>query len=102
MNREQKIAEIREKHSTGHYNYNFEIRDANQFLLDELDRMDAKYESLIEVLKEIVADLGDRWKQADERWDREADMYAQGEAAAYDYAEYRLIEVLKRVGVTTE
>lgn len=95
MNKEQKIEEIRGKYLDGHYNYNYEIRDAIQFLLDELDRM----AGLIEALKEIVNDFGDRWNQADERWDRDADMYAQGEAAAYDYAEYRLREVLAQYGV---
>jgi len=36
--REQKIAEIREKHSTGHYNYSYEVIDAIRFLLDELEQ----------------------------------------------------------------
>lgn len=35
-----KITEIREKHSTGHYNYSYEVRDAIRFLLDELDKRD--------------------------------------------------------------
>jgi len=33
-----KIAEIREKHSTGHYNYSYEVRDAIRFLLNELEQ----------------------------------------------------------------
>ena len=40
----QKIAEIREKHSTGHYNYSYEVRDAIRFLLDELDRAEKELE----------------------------------------------------------
>lgn len=41
-----KIAEIREKHSTGHYNYSYEVRDAIRFLLDEIDRLRAEVDRL--------------------------------------------------------
>lgn len=57
MDKEKKIAEIRENHSTGHYNYNYDTRDAIQFLLSELDREREENRKLVDRVEELQENL---------------------------------------------
>ena len=98
MNKEQKIAEIREKHSTGHYNYNYEIRDAIQFLLDELERVNRERNKLIEGLR-WYADKTNYVQEVHHL--RHGTLIGPAEAIYYDEGQ-RARDILREVGVTVE
>ena len=100
----QKIAEIREKHSTGHYNYNYEVRDAIQFLLDELDSLRESLEEWRGDFEELRKDR-DRMREEREELIEELKHYADRR----NYPPLWLHEdgqkarnILKKIGVTVE
>ena len=85
------------------------FHEASKVLLAELDRereesrkLREEHGKLIEGLRVYLADLAERHHEAMQKWDREADMYEQGAACAYDIAESMLRDILREIGVTVE
>jgi len=68
----------------------------------EIKRLEQERNKLIEGLRVYLADLAERHHEAMQKWDREADMYEQGAACAYDIAESMLRDILREIGVTVE
>jgi len=123
MNREQKIAEILEKHSTGHYNYSYEVRDAIRFLLDELEQTRKESNMLREELhkfQELAIKAANHHKAERDklieglRWYADKTNYVQevhhlrhgtligpAEAIYYDEGQ-RARDILHEIGVTVE
>jgi len=66
----------------------------------KIETLQEERDKLIEGLRVYLADLAERHHEAMQKWDREADMYEQGAACAYDIAESMLRDILKEIGVT--
>ena len=101
--REQRIGHISKKLSYAKEFENWRIDlavDELDFLISEIYRLQQERDKAIEGLTGAVAELDRLGAAAWNKWEKEADMHAQGEADAYDIAEQMVEAVLSDLGVS--
>lgn len=105
MERNKRLEEIRAKFDRTFGNVTGQMvltHDQIHFLLSDIDRLQGERDKAIEGLKGAISELDSLGSVAWSKWEKEADMYAQGEADAYDKAEQMVDAILEELGVSGE